>query len=73
MMLAFKAQVGRRPPMLVAIAFLAVFYLLTTLWFWSLCRASARVQRPHLRPPAVSSKLIPFERPARPNPHSKSV
>jgi hypothetical protein len=58
--------------MLVAIALVAVFYLLTTLWFWSLCRASARVQRTHLHNPSVTSKLIPFERRARPTTHSKS-
>lgn len=48
--------------MWLTVELLAALYLISLLWFWSLCRNTARRELNLPRPHEVPSNLIPFER-----------
>ena len=48
--------------MWLAVEFFAAMYVASFVWFWSLCRSSARRELTPAREQEPRSNLIPFER-----------
>jgi ABC-type bacteriocin/lantibiotic exporter with double-glycine peptidase domain len=46
----------------LAVEVFGAMYIVSFVWFWQLCRSSARREMTHVRKQASSSNLIPFER-----------
>jgi hypothetical protein len=46
----------------LAVELFAAMYLISFVWFWSLCRSSARRESTPVREQESGSNLIPFER-----------
>ncbi len=48
--------------MWLAVELFAAIYIASFVWFWSLCRSSARRELTPVHEPEPQSNLIPFER-----------